>query len=109
MLLSLMYDTGARVQEMADLTVSDVRLTSPATIKVTGKGNKSRIVPLMTQTASLLGKYMPERHLNSSAKRFHPLFHNRSGGKLTRAGIAFILKKYVDKARAVCGLFAGCA
>ena len=52
--LSLMYDTGARVQEIADLTVADVRLEDPPTVKMTGKGNKSRLVPLMTPTAKLM-------------------------------------------------------
>lgn len=63
-LLSLMYDTGARVQEIADLTVADVRLENPPTVKVTGKGNKSRLVPLMTPTAKLLDQYMSEHNSN---------------------------------------------
>jgi site-specific recombinase XerD len=46
-LLSLMYDSGARVQEMADISVGDFRAVPPATIKITGKGGKTRIVPLM--------------------------------------------------------------
>ena len=54
-LLSLMYDTGARVQEIADLAVADIRLESPATIKLTGKGNRSRLVPLMCR----LSQYSP--------------------------------------------------
>lgn len=53
-LLSLMYDTGARVKEIADLIVSDIRLVNPAVVKVTGKGNKSRLIPLMTPTAKLI-------------------------------------------------------
>ncbi|MCL6445471.1 MAG: site-specific integrase [Alicyclobacillus sp.] len=98
-LLSLMYDAGARVQEIADLTVTDVRLETPPTVKLTGKGNKSRLVPLMTPTANLLSQYMAERGLKSHACRPHPLFYNRSRDKLTRAGIAYILKKYVEQAR----------
>lgn len=46
-LLSLMYDTGARVQEIADLTPQCVRFEKPATIRLHGKGNKTRIVPMM--------------------------------------------------------------
>lgn len=98
-LLSLMYDTGARVQEIADLTVADVRLENPATIKVTGKGNKSRLVPLMTPTVKLLNQYLSENNLKSIARGSYPLFQNRSHGKLTRAGITYILKKYVEEAR----------
>jgi len=40
-LLSLMYDTGARIQEIADLTPAMVRITKPSTIKLIGKGNKA--------------------------------------------------------------------
>jgi integrase/recombinase XerD len=98
-LLSLLYDTGARVQEIADLIVSNVRLENPATIKVTGKGNKSRVVPLMTPTAKLLDQYMTEHDLQSAVRDSYPLFQNRSHGKLTRAGITYILKKYVKEVR----------
>jgi integrase/recombinase XerD len=98
-LLSLMYDTGTRVQEIADLVAADVRLENPPTVKVTGKGNKSRLVPLMSPTAKLLDQYMSEHDLKSIAHRSYPLFQNRSHDKLTRAGITYILKKYVDEAR----------
>ena len=46
-LLSLMYDTGARVQETIDLTPSMLRLNKPPTIKIVGKGNKARLVPML--------------------------------------------------------------
>lgn len=98
-LLSVMYDTGARVQEIADLSAADVRLEDPSTVKLTGKGNKSRLVPLMSPTAKLLDQYMSEHDLKSIAYRSYPLFQNRSHNKLTRAGITYILKKYVDEAR----------
>ncbi len=41
-LLSLLYDSGARVQELADLKVGDIRTASPTTVKLTGKGNKKK-------------------------------------------------------------------
>jgi site-specific recombinase XerD len=99
-LLSLMYDSGARVQEMADLSVGDVRTDSPATVKITGKGGKSRIVPLMEPTAEVVRRYIIDSGLDCNSKRSHPLFPNRSGRKLTRAGIKYILDKYVKAARA---------
>lgn len=98
-MLSLLYDTGARVQEIADLIVSDVRLEIPATVTLTGKGNKTRIVPLMTPTAKLIQQYISEMRLSDAAHRQYPLFTNRSGEKLTRAGITYVLKKYADQAR----------
>lgn len=98
-LLSLMYDTGARVQEIADLTVADVRLENPSTVKLTGKGNRSRLVPLMTPTAKLLGQYLSERDLKHAQYGSCHVFQNRSRAKLTRAGIAYILNKHVEAAR----------
>ena len=98
-LLTVLYDTGARVQEVADLRVSDVRLEAPPTIRLTGKGNKMRIVPLMPQTATLLKSYMKDRRCPVSEKFHSPLFYNRQGNKLTRSGISHILGKYVDQAR----------
>lgn len=48
-LLLLLYDTGARVQELADLTVSSVRLEAPAQVTLFGKGRKKRAVPLISK------------------------------------------------------------
>jgi site-specific recombinase XerD len=98
-LLSLMYDSGARVQEMADLSAGDVRTDSPATVRITGKGGKSRIVPLMDPTADVVRRYIIDSGLDCGGKRSYPLFPNRSGRKLTRAGIKYILDKYVEAAR----------
>ena len=98
-LLSVLYDSGARVQEIADLVVGDMRLQKPATVRLTGKGNKKRIVPLMEPTVQLLQQYLNENHLLSSDKYYQPVFTNRSKTKLTRAGIAYVLNKYVCSAR----------
>ena len=93
-LLSTLYDTGARVQELADLTVRSVRLESPAIVCITGKGRKTRHVPIMGQTVKLLSMYLDEQKLTSPDKSEHPLFFNSQGIKLTRQGITYILNKY---------------
>lgn len=98
-LLSLLYDSGARVQELADVRVADVRLASPATIILTGKGNKTRIVPLMAPMAVLIEQYISDNKLNLVHCNEYPLFQNSSGNKLSRSGIAYILKKYCSEAR----------
>ncbi|HZK85542.1 MAG TPA: site-specific integrase [Desulfosporosinus sp.] len=98
-LLSLLYDSAARVQELADVKVSDVRIQSPSTVKLTGKGNKSRIVPLMKPMAILLEQYLMENQLISSQTGSYPLFCNRSKDKLTRAGMAYIVTKHFDLAK----------
>jgi site-specific recombinase XerD len=98
-LLALMYDTGARVQEIIDLTPSQIRFSKPYTVKLIGKGNKSRIVPLMEPTIQLLKRYMDEQSLLESSANMYPLFFNNRKEKLTRAGINYILAKYKDIAR----------
>ncbi len=97
-LLSLLYDSGARVQELADLRVRDIRTVSPATVKLTGKGNKTRIVPLMQSMSELLRKYLNVNRLTEPYTFDYPLFSNRSKNKLTRAGISYIVKKYAFEA-----------
>lgn len=98
-LLSLLYDTGARVQEIADVVFSDVRTEFPATIRLSGKGSKARIVPLSTDMAKIAESYMNELTHTGYVESTKPLFCNRSGQKMTRAGIAYILEKYADMAR----------
>ncbi len=55
-LLALMYDSGARVQEMIDLTPSSIRLGTPSIVKLVGKGRKARIVPLQEEQIVFLKK-----------------------------------------------------
>jgi integrase/recombinase XerD len=98
-LLSLMYDSGARVQEIIDLTPSMVRLDLPCTVKLIGKGNKARIVPLLEQQVKFLKIYMTEQKLLEPYANMYPLFRNSRKEKLTRAGVNYILAKYVKQAR----------
>jgi len=98
-LLSLLYDTGARVQEVVDLSVRDVRLNPPAQICLTGKGRKTRVVPLMSATVNLLVQYMNEHRLEHPEKVDSPMFFNRGGEKLSRSGVRYLLEKYATDAR----------
>lgn len=100
-LLSLMYDTGARVQEIIDLTPSMINLNNPPTVKIIGKGNKSRLVPMINAQTLHLKNYMLEHQLDSHVNLLHPLFTNNRGEKLTRSGVNYILKKYLTKARSI--------
>lgn len=94
-LLSLMYDTGARVQEIIDLTPAMIRLDTPCTVRLIGKGNKTRIIPLMDAQVGFLRDYMSENNLLLPHAAQYPLFTNSRKEKLTRAGITHILSKYV--------------
>jgi len=98
-LLSLMYDTGARVQEIIDLTPSMLRLNKRSTIKIIGKGNKARLVPMLDVQIGHLENYLKENKLTESHANMHPLFFNSRKEKLTRAGVNHILWKYSTTAR----------
>jgi site-specific recombinase XerD len=99
LILTLLYDSGARVSEVTTLHVGDIRLQKPATIVLHGKGGKDRIAPLSEKTVALLRAYFEKEKLTSSEKQDKHLFVNHSGNQLTRAGIAYILKKYVEAVR----------
>jgi site-specific recombinase XerD len=90
-LLSVLYDTGARVQELIDLNADDVRLTSPAQVRLFGKGRKVRVVPLMDATAHLLRDHVRECCLDGAHRGHQPLFQNRHGGRMSRSGIRYLL------------------
>ncbi len=99
-LLSLLYDTGARVQELADLKVRDIRIESPSVVTLHGKGNKTRQVPIMTNTQKLLKAYLGHyRYDPGISKGDNQLFTNQKKGKLSRWGISYIINKYVRQAK----------
>ena len=98
-LLSVLYDTGARVQELIDLSAGDVRLDPPAQVRLLGKGRKMRAVPLMDPTTQLLRDHLRENGLDRPEKSEEPVFENRQYGRLTRWGIRYILDKYVQAVR----------
>lgn len=100
-LLSLMYDTGSRVQEIIDLSPSCIRLDQPTTIKVTGKGKKTRIIPMLDAQVRLLRNYLEEHKLSEPGANMYPLFFNSRGEKLTRAGVNYILSKYTTMAKII--------
>ena len=100
-LLSLLYESGARVQELVDLTPSCLRLEKPALVRLYGKGNKTRIVPLREQQVDILTTYLEENCLDTPSQCERPLFFNSSGSKLTCSGVTYILKIYAAMARIV--------
>jgi site-specific recombinase XerD len=93
-LLATLYDTGARVQELADLAVRDIRLQNPAMASLTGKGRKTRHVPVDGSTITLLAAYLEEHQLDKPGHDDHPVFYGQHRAKLSRGGIAWIISKY---------------
>jgi integrase/recombinase XerD len=98
-MLSVLYDTGARAQELIDLNAHDVRLTTPAQVRLLGKGRKVRVVPLMDATARLLRDHLRENDLDRPERGHLPLFQNRQGGRLSRSGLRYLLHCHVQAAR----------
>ena len=95
-LLVLLYDTAARVQEIIDLRVRDVRFEQPATVTLNGKGRKTRVVPISKKTASIIEGYFQEKGwIGRSSVLDFPVFMNSRKCKLSRAGVAYILSKHV--------------
>jgi integrase/recombinase XerD len=98
-LLSLMYESAARVQEIIDLTPSSLFITNkPYRVILYGKGNKYRSVPLPDKQVELLRQYMTQSGLLNRANTQKPLFPNYQGQKMSRNGINNILVKYVKMA-----------
>lgn len=89
-LLSLMYDSACRVQEIIGLSVRDFHAGQCCRIYVYGKGNKYRSIPLLNETERIVSKYIKHFHLDPEA----PLFFNKKGERLTRQGIRYIIRKY---------------
>lgn len=100
-LMTFLYDSGARVQELIDLNVRDIRLDYPYRVILTGKGRKSRQVPLMTKTAKLMEQYLSDRKLTKPQYLDTPIFFNNRHERLTRAGVTYILKKYAAKTNGI--------
>jgi integrase/recombinase XerD len=95
-LLSLLFNTGARVSEIVDLNANDLTLTAPPSILLRGKGKKQRRCPLWPETARVLRQLLEEMGIDSN--RPESVFRNRWGRALTRFGIRFILAKYIRRA-----------
>jgi site-specific recombinase XerD len=95
-LLSLMFNTGARVSEIVGLQTDDLGWTSPYSVLLRGKGRKERTCPLWPETANLLRRLVDQRGLPPTQSA--PLFLNDRGARLSRFGVRFILKKHVEKA-----------
>jgi site-specific recombinase XerD len=97
-LLALMFNTGARVQEVLDLRLRDVRLDAPQQVRLVGKGNKVRICPIWPRTAQLLRELVAHRLGDSADHPDAPLFVNQRGEPLSRFGVRYVLRKYATRA-----------
>ncbi len=96
-LFALMLNTGARVQEILNLKIRDVRFDPPHQVRLLGKGNKVRLCPIWPRTAKLLRELTAATATSSGEPSEAYLFQNRRGEPLTRFGVRYLLRKYLPK------------
>jgi site-specific recombinase XerD len=97
-LLSVAYNTGARVSELVGLKIEDVELVRGTSVRILGKGRKLRQVPLWKSTAALLRSWLDRIGKDSDG----PVFPNRWGRSLTRSAVEKRLRLAVKAASATC-------
>ena len=93
-MLELMYATGLRVSELINLNVSSVNIYM-GYIKVIGKGNKERIVPIFAVAKKILGDYLNNYREEFIKKESSLLFFNNHGNKMSREEFYIILKQII--------------
>jgi integrase/recombinase XerD len=91
-LLLFLYNTGARASEAAQVTMADLSLTSPPSVRLVGKGNRVRHCPLWMKTAQSLTPLIMNR------ARSEPVFRNRRQQPITRFGIRALVQRTVATA-----------
>jgi len=105
-IMLLMFDAAARVQEILDLAIGDIDTTHGAGhVTLTGKGRKTRVVPIMDTTGRHLENYLhlfhPDRQQDGDALLF---FTTRGGSRypMSQDNVTYLLNKHADTARAGC-------
>jgi site-specific recombinase XerD len=94
-LLLLLYNTGARVQEIVDLNVENLHDAGLAFVRLRGKGRKQRTCPLWQRTVTAVQAWL---QLRGTPAQHEPLFLNARGQRLTRSGVAYILQRAQSRA-----------
>lgn len=98
-LLSTMYASGARVQEICDLSVRDIYNGDDGTVlTITGKGRKTRKCRIGAEAAGMLNGYIKHRKIQGMPERH--VFSSQTHEKMTVSCVEGVYKKYVKKAMA---------
>ena len=99
-ILNIMYESAARVSEIAGLTIGDLRFDrNGSVVHLLGKGNKPRVVPIIGSVAVFMKRYLADEIRLRKCSNNDSLFLNKSKKPISRAGITYILNKYADIAR----------
>lgn len=97
-LLTVLYNTGARVSELIGIRVGDVELTSSPSVRLHGKGRKQRTLPLWKETATTIRDWLAYAKLTTG----QPLVPTRKGLSMTRSNVAERIALAVRSASSVC-------
>lgn len=98
-LLALLYDSGARAQEVCDIKIGDITFAKTSTIRIHGKGNKTREIPISPDVVKLIKGYMAERGKTLKDNRDEHLFPSQRADRITTACVRSLVRKYVTLAK----------
>jgi len=98
LLLRLLFETGARAEEIARMQASAFRLSAPYQVRILGKGRKERLCPLRARTALLIRGHLREHAGRELAAPDVPLFVGARGEALTRHGVLRVVQRHVRRA-----------
>lgn len=97
-MLETLYATGLRVSELVDLKVNEVSI-SDGVVRATGKGSKTRLVPLGEEALDWLTQYMKEARLSIlDGQISDSMFVTQRGGGMTRQAFWYLIKRYAVQA-----------
>ena len=96
MILTLLYETGARVSELINIKLNDINFNNTPYIILYGKGNKTRSVPISRDVSNMLKIYLNRFNINEQDDY---ILKNRLNYKITRDGVQYIIDTYVNKAK----------
>ena len=103
-MLAVLYATGARAQELCDVALQDITLATPSfptKVRLTGKGNKSRIVIIPTSCTAIIIEYLRVRKydLNNKSTYDRHLFFSQTNGHMSISCVEEVVRKYVNRAK----------
>lgn len=105
LLMIMLYDTGARIQELLTMKICDIQFGKAPTVKVLGKGSKYRYIPVMPKTTEHIRKYLTLFHSGESDYAREYLFYTERKGirtPMSDDNVRKMLRQYADSARSRC-------
>lgn len=98
-MLSLLYDSGARAQELCDMRICDISFAKTPCIRLHGKGRKTREIPVSSDVAKIIKRYLAESGKNLKEHRNEHLFPSQRSDRITKACVRNLVRKYVSMAK----------